>query len=193
MTVMKKMRNLAVALLLSTAILTPGCIGSFSLTKSVYEWNNSVGDKFVNELVFLVCLVVPVYQLSTFIDAVVLNSIEFWTGDNPMAMKEGEKREKLVEIEGKTYKLTAEKYKMTIEDLSGLDEKTQMVFREEDNSWYLKKGNKLQKLVEVEMKDGKVTAYHMFYPNGATNVVSPGFDPVAVKDQISVATDLAME
>lgn len=190
---MKKMRNLAMALLLSTAILTPSCIGSFSLTKSVYEWNNEVGDKFVNELVFLVCLIVPVYELSTAIDAIVLNSIEFWTGDNPMAMKDGAKKQKLVEIEGKTYRLTSEKYKMTIEELNDVGEKTEMVFRTEDNSWYLKKGKKLQKLVEVEMVDGKATAYRMYQPDGSSNVVTPGFDPVAVRNNVSAACDLAME
>ena len=192
---MRKMRNLVAALLLSMAVVTPGCIGSFNLTKSVYEWNNEVGngDQFVNELVFLVCCIVPVYELALSIDAIVLNSIEFWTGDNPMAMKAGEKHQKLVEIDGKQYKLTSEKYKMTVEELEGAKNKTEMVFREEDSSWYLKKGKKLQKLVEVEMENGKIVAYRMYKPNGTSNVITPGFNPVAVKHQISGAIDLAME
>ena len=62
-----------------------GCYGSFNLVKKVYKFNGTVGDKWVNELVFLVMNVVPVYGAATFIDAVILNTIEFWSGTNPMA------------------------------------------------------------------------------------------------------------
>lgn len=61
-----------------------GCYGSFNLVKKVYKFNGTVGEKWVNELVFLVMNVVPVYGVSVFIDAVILNSIEFWTGSNPV-------------------------------------------------------------------------------------------------------------
>ena len=73
------------ALLLSATILLTSCIGSFGLTNKVLDWNKSVGDKFVNELVFIALHIVPVYEISIFIDVVVLNSIEFWTGDNLVA------------------------------------------------------------------------------------------------------------
>jgi hypothetical protein len=62
-----------------------GCYGSFNLTKKVYNWNGTMGGKWEKELVFLVLNVVPVYGIAATVDAVVLNSIEFWTGDNPMA------------------------------------------------------------------------------------------------------------
>lgn len=75
-------------LMMSGVLLFSSCIGSFRLTRNVYEWNQSVGDKFVNELVFLVFSIVPVYEVAVFIDAVVLNSIEFWSGKNPMASNE---------------------------------------------------------------------------------------------------------
>jgi hypothetical protein len=62
------------------------CIGSFALTGKVHAWNkDAANNKFVNELIFLVFCVVPVYEISLFIDAIVLNSIEFWTGSSPMA------------------------------------------------------------------------------------------------------------
>jgi len=70
---------------LCVAVVLSGCLGSFNLTKKVYKFNNQVGDKWVNELVFLGFCVLPVYNLATFIDAVVLNTIEFWSGKNPMA------------------------------------------------------------------------------------------------------------
>ncbi len=72
---------LVVALLLTAF----GCYGSFQLTTKVYKFNGGLGGKWVNELGFLVMSVVPVYGVAVFIDAVILNTIEFWTGKNPMA------------------------------------------------------------------------------------------------------------
>jgi hypothetical protein len=60
-----------------------GCYGSFELVKKVHKFNGKLGNKFVNELGFLVMNIIPVYGVAAFIDAVVLNSIEFWTGRNP--------------------------------------------------------------------------------------------------------------
>ncbi len=85
---MKKIFKKAVVVLLiaTMAFMAVGCYGSFNLTKKVYNWNGSLGNKWVVELVFLVgSYVVPVYGIAVFVDAVVLNTIEFWTGSNPMA------------------------------------------------------------------------------------------------------------
>ncbi|MBI2427277.1 MAG: DUF3332 family protein [Ignavibacteriales bacterium] len=79
-------KNIVVALLVaSMAIMSVGCYGSFSLTKKVYNWNGSMEGKWVQELVFLVLNIVPVYGVAAWIDVVILNSIEFWTGNKPMA------------------------------------------------------------------------------------------------------------
>jgi hypothetical protein len=73
---------LAVAAL---SVVTTGCFGSFQMTRNLYTWNKGVGNKWTQELVYLVVGgLVPVYGLAGLIDAVVLNSIEFWTGKNPM-------------------------------------------------------------------------------------------------------------
>ena len=61
------------------------CFGSFQATKKVYAFNKGVGDKWVVEVDFLAMSIVPVYGIATFADAVVFNSIEFWTGENPMS------------------------------------------------------------------------------------------------------------
>jgi hypothetical protein len=62
------------------ALPAAGCYGSFGLTKSLYRWNGSVSNKIVRELVFLVFVIIPVYGIALFIDAVLLNLIEFITG-----------------------------------------------------------------------------------------------------------------
>ncbi len=75
-----------IAALLITAF---GCYGSFQLVNKVHKFNGTLGSKWVNELGFLVMVIVPVYGVSAFIDAVILNTIEFWTGKNPMAVNNG--------------------------------------------------------------------------------------------------------
>ncbi|GHU99136.1 membrane protein [Bacteroidia bacterium] len=84
---MKKVTVKAVALSFCAAVLFSSCIGSFKLSNKVLDWNNSLGSKFVNELVFLALNIVPVYSITMLADGVVLNSIEFWTGSNPVAFK----------------------------------------------------------------------------------------------------------
>ena len=189
---MKKVKNLSL-IVLTAAFLFQSCIGSFNLTRTVYDWNRNIGDKFVNELVFLACIIVPVYGVATIVDAVVLNSIEFWSGSNPMALKDGEKHQQLIEMDGKTYQLTSEKYKMTVEELGVNGSKTVMVFREEDNSWYLKKGKKLQKLVEVKIQDEQIMSYQLFMPDGTSTLIEPGFDRLAVQDQLNPQPALALQ
>lgn len=73
------------AMLLTATILFSSCIGSFRLTNNIKDWNEGLGDKFVNELVFIALHIVPIYEIAIFIDGVVLNSIEFWTGENVVA------------------------------------------------------------------------------------------------------------
>ncbi|MCY1035542.1 DUF3332 domain-containing protein [Corallococcus sp. BB11-1] len=68
-----------------------GCFGSFKLTQKIWQFNKGVsGNKFVQWLVFLVLVVVPVYEIGALVDALVVNSIEFWTGGNPVSSVEGE-------------------------------------------------------------------------------------------------------
>ncbi len=78
-------QSVAVFLVLVLLVTAFGCYGSFQLTNKVYKFNGGLGGKWVNEIGFLVMSVIPVYGVSVFIDAVILNSIEFWTGKNPMA------------------------------------------------------------------------------------------------------------
>lgn len=62
------------------------CIGSFALTNRLLSWNRSIDNKIVNELVFFAFWVLPVYEVAAAADMLVINSIEFWSGSNPMAM-----------------------------------------------------------------------------------------------------------
>lgn len=68
--------------------LSAGCFGSFPLVKKVYSFNHEVSpDKWMREGVFLLLNIpfVPVYSLSAAVDALFLNSVEFWTGEQLLA------------------------------------------------------------------------------------------------------------
>lgn len=64
------------------------CYGSFGLTHKLHRWNGGIGGKFVRWLVFLGLIIIPVYEIALIVDALILNSIEFWTGDSKVARVE---------------------------------------------------------------------------------------------------------
>lgn len=105
----KTILSVAVVCLLGASMVsTPSCIGSFSLTNRLLGWNKTIGNKFLNELVFFAFWVLPVYEVTGLADLLVLNSIEFWSGNNPMAkgkrVIEGSNGERyLVKCDGKGY------------------------------------------------------------------------------------------
>jgi len=77
---MKKLMLGAVA----AVVLLAGCKGEFRLTKNINTWVNGFENEWVDELAFLGCAIFPVYGFSMLGDAIIFNSLEFWTGDNPI-------------------------------------------------------------------------------------------------------------
>ena len=74
-------------LVLAAAVAAAGCYGPFRLTKKLHAWNDDVGEKWVKEGVFLGMVIIPVYGFAVLGDAIIFNSMEFWTGDNPIASR----------------------------------------------------------------------------------------------------------
>lgn len=83
-----RFRRVAILTLTASALMgTSACFGSFNLVRKVYGFNKTASnDKFVRELLFLGLNIVPVYSVASLIDAVVINTIEFWSGTNPVNM-----------------------------------------------------------------------------------------------------------
>ena len=84
---MKRALYLATAAL-TLAAATTGCIGkthTFCMFNGILKWNKQASDnEWINELIFLGLCIIPVYPISLFADTIVFNSIDFWTGDNPL-------------------------------------------------------------------------------------------------------------
>ena len=136
---MKKLKILAFTLL--TIPLLSGCIGSFALLSGLHEWNNNMySDDFRGKLyrngIFLTLLIFQVYTATFLIDWYIFNVIEFWSGSNPIAMKEGESETQYVKYMGREFNLTARKGKMTITELSGVNKgkETVLYFNGPENS-----------------------------------------------------------
>lgn len=132
----KKYLSVALVLTLAASISLSSCIGSFALTKKVMSWNRQVGDKFVNELVFVALWILPVYELTALADITVFNSIEFWSGENPMLAKakviDGKDAKYLVENDANGY---------TITNLSD-NSKTRLNFDKETKGWSIEANGK---------------------------------------------------
>ena len=109
---MRKLTLTVAVVCLIGAMTLPSCIGSFSLTNKLLTWNRQVGSKFVNELVFFAFWILPVYEVSAIADVLVLNSIEFWSGNNPVAAGthkvKGNDGEYLVTVDKKGYTIKSE-------------------------------------------------------------------------------------
>lgn len=161
---MRKIKISVTCALLCGSIMFSSCIGSFSLFNKVRDWNEGITDnKFINELLFLAMWIVPVYEISMLADIWVLNSIEFWTGDNPVANAgevkriKGEKGEYLVKTNVDGYTITNE-----------AGDELNLKFDKDAQSWNLMNGNEAIELLTINA-DGTV---NMNMQNGTYMQVS---------------------
>lgn len=141
------MRKLFLSLALAGIMVSQtGCFGEFSLTRKVYEFNQNVGGKFVNELVFLAFCAIPVYEAATFIDAVILNTIEFWTGSNPLSMAPGETEIQYATVDGHQYRMTAQQNFFSVEELTanGYEMRNEFKFNSEKNEMSISNGTETE-------------------------------------------------
>jgi hypothetical protein len=81
------MKKIALGFLIAMVLIS-GCTGSFKVTKAVYKLHREQRDKWMDELVFIVCIL-P-YGVAALSDAVIFNTIEFWTGKNPVVSETGD-------------------------------------------------------------------------------------------------------
>lgn len=82
-------RKFAAVAALFACLLAPSCIGPDNLYRGVSTWNSKATEsKYLNEVIFLGLHLVPVYPIAMFGDRIVCNSIEFWTGNNPIGKPE---------------------------------------------------------------------------------------------------------
>ncbi len=161
---MKKitLRALFMLIIGSGILMQTGCIGSFTLTNKVYDFNKNIGDRFINEVVFLALVIVPVYKIAIFADAVIFNLIEFWTNSNPLGMNEGDIQEKIVKIKGEEYKLTATKNQLAVTNLTSdsQDNSFTLNYNNHEESWTMNYANQTYNILDINSAEELVTVYN---------------------------------
>ena len=150
--------NLAATVMICGAFLFSSCIGSFGLHSKLVSWNQGIGTKFVNELVFIAFWIVPVYEISALADILVLNSIEFWSGSNPVA---DTGTVKTIETKDGTYAIETKKDGYHIQK-EGEEKAVDLVFNETDKSWSVEADGESTKLLKFTGDDEVV----MYLPDG---------------------------
>lgn len=140
-------------LFLTATLLFNSCIGSFGLFNKLLSWNKGLtNSKFLNELLFI--LISPGYAVAGVVDVFVLNTVEFWSGNNPVASNAG-KTEQVMGSDGVLYAVTTleDGYKIAKPD----GDEVFFVYDKKDNSWSIKAENEEKKLVKIN-DDGTVDA-----------------------------------
>jgi hypothetical protein len=188
---MKKTTSILMAtLLLGISMVQTSCMGSWGLTTKIYKWNeDATGSKFLNNLIFWVLLIIPIYSISIAVDFIILNLIEFWTGSNPLAMEEGQIEKQIVSKGGIDYEITATKNRFDVVQLTG-DKKGAMqsiIFNPENKSASFVIEGKELKAISFDEKSGLVTA---FRPDGSS--FSFGANASLASIKALGATDMAM-
>ena len=154
---MKKFVTKSVVALTVGAVTLSSCIGSFGLTNSVLNWNKKVsGNKFLNELVFLV--ISPAYVVCSAIDLFILNTIEFWSGEKLIAHA-GETKD-VMGKDGRMYAVKTLKNGYEITSPEG--EVSHLVYNKKQKSWSYEDKGALKELFRFN-DDGTIQAT---LPNG---------------------------
>jgi hypothetical protein len=176
-------RFITCALLASFLVVNTGCFGSFSLTGKVYSWNNSLGDKWIKTIVFYGLGAVQVYTACVFVDAVVLNLVEFWTGSNPIAFESDRLIHKQFTSNDKIYDVAIGKSTITIVETKGPDAGKQITLNYKNNAaaWYLTANGSTQMVASFDPKP--LNTVNIYYPDGkvVTQEISAPAMAVAVR------------
>ena len=172
----KIMKNLKKTLLITLGaiilFIQTGCIGSFKLTQSVLHFNRAIAPKIVSELVFLVFCIIPVYEIAIFVDAIVLNLVEFWTGTSPMTMKPGQSETQQIAYNGKQYIVTATHNRFHAVSLDGKITQD-LVYNDKTATWSIVTGNTTKNVCTYN-NDGTIAIYN-------SNNVSTNYTKEALK------------
>ena len=162
----KKQLIVATVVALSASMMMQSCIGSFALFNKVKNWNEQVGDKFVNEIVFVAMWILPVYELCFAADLFILNSIEFWSGENPALAQA-----KVIDGKDAQYLVASNEAGYTITNLTTKQE-TRFNFDAKEHSWSIENNGEEVKLftfvddthVDVLTRDGSYTRVELSQP-----------------------------
>lgn len=154
---MKKINVKVLAIAMAGTLVMNSCIGSFSLFNKYAKWQCNMSDsKFLNAIVGFVLMPI-VGTITLVVDSLVLNTIEFWSGDNPVAHKVG-KTQKILGKDGRYYavKTLIDGYEITTPD----GQMMKFLYDKETNAW-------------MQVQNGEVKEMFRFNEDGTVKVNTP--------------------
>jgi hypothetical protein len=79
------MKRTLLTLAIVAPLLGPSCLGPNNLFNSLRNWNAELSDQdWINEIVFLVLNIIPVYGVALLGDYIIFNTVDYWGDDNPI-------------------------------------------------------------------------------------------------------------
>ena len=142
----------AAVVLLAGSFLCSSCIGSFSLFNKYEKWQcNMTSNKYVNGIVGLILQPI-VGGICLTVDAVVLNTIEFWTGSNPLAANQVKT---VMGQDGRYYAIKTLKNGYEVKSPTG--EKTLFIHNANNDSWSMTQNGVTKEIIRFNA-DGTIQA-----------------------------------
>ena len=141
-------------LALSGTMMFQSCIGSYALFNKLVHWETrATNSKYVNAI--LGFIITPIAgPVCLLIDALVLNSVEFWSGENPIASNVG-KTQQVMGQDGLIYAVKTLKngYEITKPD----GQVVTFTYNKKQKTWYMETEGQQTQLFSFNA-DGTITA-----------------------------------
>lgn len=192
---MKIIKRSLFALSMGSLLVTQtGCFGEFALVRKVYTWNDELSDsKFVKTLVFYVLNIIPVYGIASFVDLIIFNLIEFWSGSNPLSMNEGDYEMQMATIKGERYKIEATKDTFTTTQMTGekAGEVRVMKFDRCDNTWRYT-DSEVSDMALMTFIGGDADNIRVYTQNGSVDLTTSDMADASVLAKKFAGCDMAM-
>lgn len=153
---MKKINLKVAACLLAGCFLFSSCfVGQYGLWNKYISWQNKMtNNKYVNAIVGLV-LVPIVGTVCTLADILVLNSIEFWSGSNPVTASNVGKTQQVMGQDGRYYAVTTLKNGYEVKAPTG--EITYFIHNDENDSWIVEQNGVQKEIFRFDEKGNMQT------------------------------------
>lgn len=143
-----------IACLCAATLLTSSCYGSFALFNKIVKWEGTAtNSRIANEIIYLI--LTPVNVICAAADFIVVNAIEFWSGENPMAQNVG-KTQNVMGEDGMMYAVKTLKNGYEVTNEKG--EKVKYIHDAKTDSWSFVQNGKKTELLRYN-GDGTINAF----------------------------------
>ena len=140
---MKKISLKVATCLLAGCFMFSSCIGSYSLFNKFTSWElRMTKSKYLNAIIGFVIDIVCI-PVTLVVDSLVLNTIEFWSGENPLQANIG-KTQQVMGQDGKIYAVKTLKNGYEVTDPSGAV--TLFTYNKKENSWSMSQNGETKEL-----------------------------------------------